>query len=198
MCACVRCGDCGRGGRVPLKRARVSLTLRLICGYLLRSLLPFLTCIYETLLDLEIYKIYKRRQSTAIASVLVIVAQCRSTMLWLRRSKLHMHEENLILHLGPLPYSFTLCMKCVSLERDLMHLMHNAYVCTSSGRKPGGRHHHCSNLPGLRVGWDGETHADGICFPNFESIIIAGDYNYSGGLGCSVLSDGRARTCGTL
>ena len=35
--------------------ARVSLTLRLICGYLLRSLLPFLTCIYETLLDLEIY-----------------------------------------------------------------------------------------------------------------------------------------------
>ena len=29
-------------------RARVSLTLRLICGYLLRSLLPFLTCIYET------------------------------------------------------------------------------------------------------------------------------------------------------
>ena len=27
-------------------RARVSLTLRLICGYLLRSLLPFLTCIY--------------------------------------------------------------------------------------------------------------------------------------------------------
>ena len=39
-----------------LKRARVSLTLRLICGYLLRSLLPFLTFIYETLLDLEIYK----------------------------------------------------------------------------------------------------------------------------------------------
>ena len=38
------------------KRARVSLTLRLICGYILRSLLPFLTCIYETLLDLEIYK----------------------------------------------------------------------------------------------------------------------------------------------
>ena len=38
------------------KRARVSLTLRLICGYLLRSLLPFLTCIYETLLDLEINK----------------------------------------------------------------------------------------------------------------------------------------------
>ena len=37
------------------RRARVSLTLRLICGYLLRSLLPFLTCIYETLLDLEIY-----------------------------------------------------------------------------------------------------------------------------------------------
>ena len=37
------------------KRARVSLTLRLICGYRLRSLLPFLTCIYETLLDLEIY-----------------------------------------------------------------------------------------------------------------------------------------------
>ena len=26
----------------------------LICGYLLRSLLPFLTCIYKTLLDLEI------------------------------------------------------------------------------------------------------------------------------------------------
>ena len=38
------------------KRARVSLTLRLICGYLLRSLLPFLTGIYETLLDLEINK----------------------------------------------------------------------------------------------------------------------------------------------
>ena len=38
------------------KRARVSLTLRLVCGYLLKSLLPFLTCIYETLLDLEIYK----------------------------------------------------------------------------------------------------------------------------------------------
>ena len=37
-------------------RAGVSLTLRLICGHLLRSLLPFLTCIYETLLDLEIYK----------------------------------------------------------------------------------------------------------------------------------------------
>ena len=36
-----------------LPRARVSLTLRLICGYLLRSLLPFLTCIYDTLLDLE-------------------------------------------------------------------------------------------------------------------------------------------------
>ena len=34
------------------KRARVSLTLRLICGYLLRSLQPFLTCIYETLLDI--------------------------------------------------------------------------------------------------------------------------------------------------
>ena len=39
-----------------LRRARVSLTLRLICGYLLRSLLPFLTCIYDTLLDLEIYR----------------------------------------------------------------------------------------------------------------------------------------------
>ena len=39
------------------KRARVSLTLRLICEYLLRSLLPFLRCIYDTLLDLEIYKI---------------------------------------------------------------------------------------------------------------------------------------------
>ena len=38
------------------KRARVSLTLRLIFGYLLRSLLPFLTCSYGTLLDLEIYK----------------------------------------------------------------------------------------------------------------------------------------------
>ena len=37
------------------KRARVSLILRLICRYLLRSLLPFLTCIYDTLLDLEIY-----------------------------------------------------------------------------------------------------------------------------------------------
>ena len=35
----------------------VHLTLRLICGYLLRSLLPCLTCIYETLLDLEIYTI---------------------------------------------------------------------------------------------------------------------------------------------
>ena len=34
------------------RRARVSLTLRLICGYLLRSLQPFLTCIYETLLDI--------------------------------------------------------------------------------------------------------------------------------------------------
>ena len=34
------------------KRAWVSLTLRLICGYLLRSLQPFLTCIYETLLDI--------------------------------------------------------------------------------------------------------------------------------------------------
>ena len=34
------------------KRARVSLTLRLICGYLLRSLQPFLTCIYGTLLDI--------------------------------------------------------------------------------------------------------------------------------------------------
>ena len=33
-------------------RARVSLTLRLICGYLLRSLQPFLTCIYETLLNI--------------------------------------------------------------------------------------------------------------------------------------------------
>ena len=41
------------------KRARVSLTLRLICGYLLRSLLPFLTCIYETLLDVEIYNLYR-------------------------------------------------------------------------------------------------------------------------------------------
>ena len=38
--------------KVPNKRARVSLTLRLICGYLLRSLQPFLTCIYETLLDI--------------------------------------------------------------------------------------------------------------------------------------------------
>ena len=37
-------------------RAGVSLTLRLICGHLLRSLLPFLTCIYDTLLDLEINK----------------------------------------------------------------------------------------------------------------------------------------------
>ena len=34
----------------------MSLTLRLICGYFLSSLLPFLTCIYETLLDLEMYK----------------------------------------------------------------------------------------------------------------------------------------------
>ena len=41
----------------PYKRARVSLTLRLICGYLSRSFLPFLTCIYYTLLDLEIYQI---------------------------------------------------------------------------------------------------------------------------------------------
>ena len=32
----------------------MSLTLRLICGYLLRSLLPFLTCIYETLLNLRL------------------------------------------------------------------------------------------------------------------------------------------------
>ena len=43
--------------RSKFKRARVSLTLRLICGYLSRSLRPFLTCIYGTLLDLEIYKI---------------------------------------------------------------------------------------------------------------------------------------------
>ena len=41
------------------KRARVSLTLRLICGYLVRSLLPFLTCIYETLLDVEMYNLYR-------------------------------------------------------------------------------------------------------------------------------------------
>ena len=40
----------------PISVLGVSLTLRLICGYLLRSLLPFLTCIYQTLLDLEILK----------------------------------------------------------------------------------------------------------------------------------------------
>ena len=40
------------------KRARVRVpnSVRLICGYLFRSLLPFLTCIYDTLLDLEIIK----------------------------------------------------------------------------------------------------------------------------------------------
>ena len=32
-------------GHDPQQRARVSLTLRLICGYFLRSLLPFLTFI---------------------------------------------------------------------------------------------------------------------------------------------------------
>ena len=45
-------GPCARSGRririyfeYYNKRARVSLTLRLICGYLLRSLLPFLAFI---------------------------------------------------------------------------------------------------------------------------------------------------------
>ena len=47
------------------KRARVSLTLRLICGDLVRSLMPFLTCIYETLLDLEIWD---SRVSSCIAA----------------------------------------------------------------------------------------------------------------------------------
>ena len=42
--------------KILYKRAMVSLTLRLICGNILGSLLTFLTCIYETLLDLEIYK----------------------------------------------------------------------------------------------------------------------------------------------
>ena len=32
-----------RAAAIYNKRARVSLTLRLICGYFLRSLLPFLT-----------------------------------------------------------------------------------------------------------------------------------------------------------
>ena len=37
---------CDAGGKGPVaKRARVSLTLRLMCGYFLRSLLPFLTFI---------------------------------------------------------------------------------------------------------------------------------------------------------
>ena len=52
-------------GASPCPRARVSLTLRLICGYLLRSLLPFLTCIYDTLLDLEIYKMRVTPDATA-------------------------------------------------------------------------------------------------------------------------------------
>ena len=47
------------GQRDPQKLANIQIRraakVRLICGYLLRSLLPFLTCIYETLLDLEIY-----------------------------------------------------------------------------------------------------------------------------------------------
>ena len=46
----------------------MSLTLRLICGYILRSLLPFLTCIYETLLDLEIYKMTVSSGSLASCS----------------------------------------------------------------------------------------------------------------------------------
>ena len=37
-------------------RSAAALKLRLICVYILRSLLPFFTCNYETLLDLEIYK----------------------------------------------------------------------------------------------------------------------------------------------
>ena len=41
--------------------------MRLICEYLLRSLLPFLTCIYETLLDLEMYKIRVTRAEAAEA-----------------------------------------------------------------------------------------------------------------------------------
>ena len=46
----LRCAGCVLRARTRVcVCARVSLTLRLICGYLLRSLLPFLTCIYETL-----------------------------------------------------------------------------------------------------------------------------------------------------
>ena len=41
-----------RVGASQLRVRQVSLTLRLICGYFLRSLQPFLTCIYETLLDI--------------------------------------------------------------------------------------------------------------------------------------------------
>ena len=47
----------GRSSFFKNKRARVSLTLRLICWYRLMSLQPFLTSIYETLLDIEIHKI---------------------------------------------------------------------------------------------------------------------------------------------
>ena len=61
----------------PSKRARVSLTLRLICGYLLRSFLPFLTCIYGTLLDLETYNIRARPQFAAgHAIVLLLLCRC--------------------------------------------------------------------------------------------------------------------------
>ena len=41
-----------RAAAIYNKRARVSLTLRLICGVVLRSLQPFLTFIYGTLLDI--------------------------------------------------------------------------------------------------------------------------------------------------
>ena len=48
--SCVHCRACVVASvHWWAKRARVSLTLRLICGYLLRSLQPFLTCIYGTL-----------------------------------------------------------------------------------------------------------------------------------------------------
>ena len=60
---CVHIGGSDVGHLANNKRARVSLTLRLICRYFLRSLRPFLTCIYETLLDLEIYKMMVKTAS---------------------------------------------------------------------------------------------------------------------------------------
>ena len=60
---CHRCVHTHAGFYNKNKRARVSLTLRLICGYLLMSLQPFLTCIYETLLDKFRFRRVKRRSS---------------------------------------------------------------------------------------------------------------------------------------